>query len=160
MWSVYLQPEPLNGLCIIASAQWLPKKVDNERGLWGNLANHIFAMRITGLETRSSFSQRIGNLLYDEKQKSVSTGDKSSSSTTSEVEKQHHAFAPEDYGRLKNREFLLFHETGVAPGRVRDIDSRQREEIKTIDYSPRLDLVEFMKDLQEFPYIGKNHIIR
>lgn len=104
-------------------------------------------MRITDLETRSSFSQRIGNLLYDEKQKSVSTGDKSSSSTTSEVEKQHHAYAPEDYGRLKNREFLLFHETGVAPGRVGDIDSRQREEIKTIEYSPRLDLVEFMKDL-------------
>lgn len=135
------------GLCIIASAQWLPKKFDNERGLWANMANHIFAMRTTDLETRSSFSQRIGNLLYDEKQKSVSTGDKNSSSTTSEVEKQHHAFAPEDYGRLKNREFLLFHETGVAPGRVRDIDSRQNDEIKTIDYTPRTDLVEYMKDL-------------
>ncbi|MFA6294417.1 MAG: type IV secretion system DNA-binding domain-containing protein [Victivallales bacterium] len=135
------------GLCIIASAQWLPKKADNERGLWANMANHIFAMRITDLETRSSFSQRIGNLLYDEKQKSVSTGDKSSSSTTSEVEKQHHAFAPEDYGRLKNREFLLFHETGVAPGRVRDIDSSQNDTVKTIDYTPRTDLVEYMKDL-------------
>ena len=135
------------GLCIIASAQWLPKKADNERGLWANMANHIFAMRITDLETRSSFSQRIGNLLYNEKQESVSTGNKSSSSTTSEVEKQHHAFAPEDYGRLKNREFLLFHETGVAPGRVRDIDSRQNDEIKTIDYTPRMDLVEYMKDL-------------
>ncbi|MCX5784349.1 MAG: hypothetical protein NTX59_01540 [Elusimicrobia bacterium] len=48
---------------------------------------------------------------------------------------------------MKNREFLLFHETGVAPGRVRDIDSRQNDEIKTIDYTPRTDLVEYMKDL-------------
>jgi hypothetical protein len=135
------------GLCIIASAQWLPKKADNERGCWGNMANHIFAMRITDLETRASFSQRIGKLLYNEKQKSVSTGDKSSSSTTAEVEKQHHAFAPEDYGSLKNREFILFHEGGVAPGRVRDIASRQDDSIKTIDYTPRTDLIEFMKDL-------------
>jgi len=47
----------------------------------------------------------------------------------------------------KNREFLLFHETGVAPGRVHDIDSRQNDEMKTIDYTPRTDLVEYMKDL-------------
>jgi len=51
------------------------------------------------------------------------------------------------YGRFKNREFLLFHETEVAPGRVHDIASRQNDEIKTIDYTPRTDLVEYMKDL-------------
>lgn len=135
------------GLCIIASAQWLPRKSEGERGLWGNMASHIFAMRISDLETRSSFSQRIGKLLYNEKQRSVSTGDKNTSSTTSEVEKQHHAFAPEDYGNLKNREFILFHESGVAPGRVRSIESKQNDEVKPIDYTPRKDLIEFMKDL-------------
>lgn len=144
--SVYSQSRS-KGLCIISSAQWLPKKAEGERGCWGNMASHIFAMRISDLDTRNAFSQRIGKLLYNEKQKSVSTGDKNSSSTTSEVEKQHHAFAPEDYGNLKNREFILFHEKGVAPGRVRDIDSRQNDNIKTIDYTARRDLVEFMKDL-------------
>jgi len=144
--SVYSQSRS-KGLCIIASAQWLPRKAEGERGLWANMASHIFAMRISDLDTRASFSQRIGKLLYNEKQKSVSTGEKNSSSTTSEVEKQHHAFAPEDYGNLKNREFILFHEGGVAPGRVRDIDSRQNDEVKTIDYTQRRDLIEFMKDL-------------
>lgn len=144
--SIYSQSRS-KGLCIISSAQWLPKKGDGERGLWANIANHIFAMRVSDLETRSAFSQRIGKLLYNEKQKSVSSGEKNSSSTTSEVEKQHHAFAPEDYGSLKNREFILFHEGGVAPGRVRDIESRQNDDIKTLDYTPRRDLVEFMKDL-------------
>lgn len=144
--SVYSQSRS-KGLCIIASAQWLPRKAEGERGLWANMASHIFAMRISDLDTRAAFSQRIGKLLYNEKQKSVSTGEKNSSSTTSEVEKQHHAFAPEDYGNLKNREFILFHEGGVAPGRVRDIDSRQNDEVKTIDYTPRRDLIEFMKDL-------------
>lgn len=144
--SVYSQSRS-KGLCIIASAQWLPRKAEHERGMWAHQANNIFAMRIGDLDTRAAFSQRIGKLLYNEKQKSVSTGDKNSSSTTSEVEKQHHAFAPEDYGSLKNREFILFHENGVAPGRVRDIDSRQDDNIKTIDYTQRKDLIEFMKDL-------------
>jgi Type IV secretion-system coupling protein DNA-binding domain len=135
------------GLCIIASAQRLPNKQYNERGMWADQANHILAMRISDLNTRTLFSQRIGHILYDEKQHSVSVGNKNTSTTDSSVEKKHNILAPEDYGTLKNREFILFHENGVAPGIVRDINTKQNNDIKPIDYIPRTDLIEFMKEL-------------
>jgi len=75
------------GLCIIASAQRLPNKNYGERGMWADQANNIFAMRISDLETRRLFSQRIGQILYNEKQHSISIGDKNTSTTDSEVEK-------------------------------------------------------------------------
>ena len=135
------------GLCIIASAQRLPNKNYGERGMWADQANNIFAMRISDLETRRLFSQRIGQILYNEKQHSISIGDKNTSTTDSEVEKKHNILSPEDYGSLKNREFILFHENGIAPGFVRDINNQQNDNIKPIDYDPREDLIQFIKEL-------------
>jgi len=142
--AVYTQSRS-KGLAIIASAQRLPKENQGERGAWSDHPAHIFAMKTSDLNTRQILAKRVGNITYDEKQKSVSVGDKSNSQTESMTQRHHDVIAPEDWA-LEPREFILFHETGVAPGRVKDIESKQRD-IKIIDYDPRSDITAFMEGL-------------
>ena len=144
--SVYSQSRS-KGLCIVASAQRLPNKNHGERGMWAGQAAHIFGMRVTDMETRNSFSQRLGGMIYDEQQQSVSHGKESSTKTNSEVQRNHPALAPEDFGKLKNREFILFHETGVAPGKVIEVTGEQTEDIMPIEYTEREDVIKFMRKL-------------
>lgn len=144
--AVYSQSRS-KGLCIVASAQRLPNRTYGERGMWAGQAANIFGMRMTDMETRNSLSQRLGSMMYDEKQQSISHGEKSSSKTNSNVQRQHAVLAPEDFGSLKNREFILFHEHGVASGKVIDIAGEQVDNIKTILYNERKDVTEFMRGL-------------
>ncbi len=142
--AVYTQSRS-KGLAIIASAQRLPKTHGGERGAWADHPAHIFGMRVTDMETRQTLAKRVGNITYDEKQKSVSSGDKSSSVTETETQRHHDALAPEDWA-LASREFILIHESGLACGRVKDVELRQRD-IKVIDYDPRDDVTRFMEGL-------------
>ncbi|MDD5688539.1 MAG: type IV secretion system DNA-binding domain-containing protein [Elusimicrobia bacterium] len=145
--SVYNQSRS-KGLSIIASGQRLPDKTHGEQGAWANQAAHIFGMRTSSMETRTSLSQRLGNMMYDEKQESVSQGENNSSKTSSDIQRQHAALAPEDFGKLKNREFILFHENGVAPGRVIEVPMNQIDSIQTSCYNKRNDVAEFMRELE------------
>jgi hypothetical protein len=131
------------GLCVIAGAQRLPKENQGERGAWSDHPAHIFGMRVTDLATRQTMAKRVGSITYEEKQKSKSAGDKSSSTTESETQRHHDAIAPEDWA-LANREFVLFHESGIAPGRVKDVDFEQRGGVDVIRYNPRKDVSDFM----------------
>lgn len=133
------------GLAVIASAQRLPKENQGERGAWSDHPSHIFGMRVTDLMTRQILAKRVGSITYDEKQKSVSSG-KTMSTTESETQRRHDAIAPEDWA-LENREFVLFHEDGLAPGRVKDVDYKQRDSVSGIVYDPRKDIADFMEDL-------------
>jgi len=133
------------GLAIIASAQRLPKENQGERGAWSDHPAHIFGMRVTDLTTRQILAKRVGSITYEEKQKSISSG-KMTSTTESETQRHHDAMAPEDWA-LGQREFILFHETGLAPGRVKDVELIQRSDISGIVYDPRKDVVDFMEDL-------------
>ena len=40
---------------------------------------------------------------------------------------QHQAVAPADFGALQNREFILFHEDGIAVGKTIDISGDQKD---------------------------------
>jgi hypothetical protein len=135
------------GLSIVASAQRLPEKENNERGAWADNASHIIAMRVSDLETRKALAQRIGEVKYTEKQTSRTQGSKGN---TSKTENQHHhkhaILAPEDFGNLKNREMVLFHEGGVAVGKTVEINNKQKD-LKIIDYNERRDVVEFMRGM-------------
>lgn len=133
------------GLAIIASSQRLPKENHGERGAWSDHPAHIFGMRVTDLATRQILAKRVGSITYDEKQKSVSSG-KATSTTESETQRRHDAIAPEDWA-LEAREFVLFHEAGLAPGRVKDVELNQRPGVSPIVYDPRKDIVDFMEDL-------------
>ena len=133
------------GLAIIASAQRLPDEHKNERAGWSWQSNNIFAMRVSDLNTRQKLAQRIGQVRYDEKQKNLSTGDRTSS-TESYVQRQHHAIDPENFGTLKNRTFVMFHENGVAPGWVKNVPGTQRN-IEPIIYDKRGDVIDFLSDL-------------
>ena len=86
-------------------------------------------------------------MIYDEKQESESFGKESSTKTISDVHRNHPALAPEDFGNLKNREFILFHETGVAPGKVIEVRGEQTDDIMTIEYNEREDVIKFMRKL-------------
>jgi len=145
------------GLCVISSAQRLPKINHGERGDWGDAAAHICAMRVSDLDTRDKLSKRLGEIKYEEEQTSTTTGksdqpgqffsSKSTSSTTSYVLRQHLALRPEDFGRLKNREFILFHEHGTAPGAVIEVKKEQNPDIKIFSYDRRKDVIDFMSKL-------------
>lgn len=133
------------GLSIIASAQRLPDKNFGDRGEWSRMATNFFAMRISDLETRNSLAQRLGQMTYNEKKESVTLGKKSTSKTTSEIQRKHPVLAPEDFGKLKDREFILFHEKGIAPGKVIEV-LNQQQNIQPIKYIERKDIVEFLRD--------------
>ena len=143
--TVYSQSRS-KGLCIVASAQRLPDSHHAERGGWSGGAAHLFGMRVSDMATRSSLSQRLGNMTYAEEQHSVSRG-KDTTKTSSEVQRQHLVLAPEDFGTLKNRQFVLFHEAGIAPGEVIENSEQQKDGIPTIEYLERKDVVEFMRGL-------------
>ena len=137
------------GLSVIASAQRLPKEHLGERGAWSDHPSHIFGMRITDLASREALAKRIGTITYTEKQKSTSISHKNlrdKSITESETERHHQAVAPEDWA-LENRQFILFHEKGIAPGWSKNIDINQRPEIEILEYNPRPDITRFMAGL-------------
>jgi hypothetical protein len=141
--AVYTQSRS-KGLCVIACAQRLPK--GGERGGWADQSGHIFGMRSGDLETRQALAKRVGGITYREKEVSRQIGDRTSSRSEQEIERQHDALAPEDW-TLKNRQFILFHESGIAPGEVRDINFSQRPDVEVLDYNPRSDIGKFMEGL-------------
>lgn len=129
------------GLAIIASAQRLPSR--QEQGAWASHSANIFGMRVSDLATRKALSERIGMMRYNEPQKSTSSGDKSFSTTKSQIQRDHAALAPEDFGKLRNKEFILFHDYGVSPGIVKNVLKEQRD-VKTFIYNDRKDVSDFM----------------
>ena len=137
------------GLCIVASAQHIPDSTHNEQGLWARQASNIFAMKVSDLKTREEMTKRIGKIVFNETQVSENIPTDltaNNSFTKSEIQRQHNVINPESFGALKNREFILFHENGIAPGIVLNVDGEQDDTIKTIEYRERKDVIEFMKD--------------
>lgn len=134
------------GLAIFAASQRLPQKEKHERGAWADNPNHLIAMRVGDMPTREMLSKRIGTMTYDERQESFSFGEKSSSLTHSKVQRQHAVLLPEDFGNLKKRQIVLFHENGVGVGTVLDSFGEQSN-IKTLDYQERGDVSLFMRGL-------------
>jgi len=138
------------GLCIVAAAQRLPDSTYGERGMWANQAYHYFAMRISDLRTREALAQRTGKLIFNEEQKSNSESkgiDGNGNTSTSEVERHYSAMSPESFGALSPREFILFHNAGIAPGIVANVPGEQRDDIKTIQYTPQDAALEFLADI-------------
>jgi hypothetical protein len=131
------------GLCIVAAAQRLPDSNYGERGMWANQAYHYFAMRVSDLKTRETLSQRTGKIIFSEEQTSKSDN----GTTKSDVERQHSAILPESFGTLSPREFILFHPAGIAPGIVVNVPGEQRDDIKTIQYTPQDAALEFLSDI-------------
>lgn len=134
------------GLAIFAASQRLPQKEKHERGAWADNPNHLIAMRVGDMPTREMLSKRIGTMTYDERQESFSFGEKSSSLTHSKVQRQHAVLLPEDFGNLKKRQIVLFHENGVGVGTVLDSFGEQSN-IKPLDYQERGDVSLFMRGL-------------
>lgn len=135
------------GLAIFAASQRLPQKEKHERGAWADNPNHLIAMRVGDMPTREMLSKRIGTMTYDERQESFSFGEKSSSLTHSKVQRQHAVLLPEDFGNLKNRQIILFHEDGVGVGTVLHSPGDQQNNIKPLDYQERRDVSIFMRGL-------------
>ena len=48
---------------------------------------------------------------------------------------------------MKNREFVLFHESGIAVGKTIDVPNEQQEDIPVFEYDARADVQEFMRVL-------------
>lgn len=135
------------GLAIFAASQRLPQKEKHERGAWADNPNHLIAMRVGDMPTREMLSKRIGTMTYDERQETISTGEKNSSVSRSQVQRQHAVLLPEDFGNLKNRQIILFHENGIGVGTVIDSLGEQQSNIKTLDYQERGDISIFMRGL-------------
>ena len=135
------------GLAIFAASQRLPQKEKHERGAWADNPNHLIAMRVGDMPTREMLSKRIGTMIYDERQETFSTGEKSSSVSNSKVQRQHAVLLPEDFGNLKNRQIILFHEDGVGAGIVLNSPGEQQNSITTLDYQERGDVSIFMRGL-------------
>lgn len=140
--AVYSQSRS-KGLCIVAAAQRLPDSNYGERGMWANQAYHYFAMRVSDLKTRETLSQRTGKIIFSEEQTSKSDH----GNTKSDIERQHSAILPESFGTLSPREFILFHPAGIAPGVVANVPGEQRDDIKTIQYTPQDAALEFLSDI-------------
>jgi len=134
------------GVAIIAGAQRLPNIRQGERGEWSVQAGHLFGMRTGDLDTRNSLSERLGNIIYEEEQNSTTDSHGHTSTTKSQTRRDHHAVAPADFGALKNREFVLFHEHGIAVGTTADVVGEQND-IPVFAYDPRNDVHDFMRVL-------------
>ncbi len=104
-------------------------------------------MRIGDLPSRQSLSERLGKIIYEEEQKATTEGKGNKSTTKSKTRRDHLAVAPEDFGALKNREFVLFHESGIAVGNTIDVNNEQRPDIPVFEYDPRTDAHEFLRIL-------------
>lgn len=141
------------GVCIVAASQRLPDSTYGERGMWANQAYHYFAMRISDLRTREALAQRPGKLIFNEEQTSNSETkgiDGNGNTSTSEIERHYSAISPESFGALLPREFILFHSAGgagIAPGIVANVPGEQRDDIKTIQYTPQDAALEFLADI-------------
>jgi len=134
------------GLCIIAGAQRLPNVRQGERGEWSIQAGHLFGMRTGDLDTRKALAERLGNIIYDEEQESKTESHGTTSTTKTKVRMEHQAIAPADFGALRNREFILFHESGIAVGRTVYVEGDQKD-IDVFQYDPRPDVHTFMREL-------------
>lgn len=135
------------GMCIIAGAQRLPDGRMRETGEWAT-AEYLFGMKVFNQDTQTSLSKRGGELHYDEKTKSSSRNDVAgqTSKTEGEQERRHAALPPEYFGRLGNRESILFHEHGIAPCRSVKVDDEQRD-MAYPKYDARPEVVEFASSI-------------
>jgi hypothetical protein len=133
------------GLCIIPSVQRLPNKQLNEQITWLENSEHIIGMRLSDLETRNFLSQRTGKIRYEEKHEAINTTEDKTSTTESKTQFQHEALASEDFGSLKNREFLLFHENGIAVGKTKEINTPKKK-IKNFIYTEQNETMKFMRN--------------
>lgn len=124
------------GISIISGGQRLPLKSNGECCEWYNNSGTIFAMRMTDLNSRESLSTRTGELIFKETEKD-----------NVKVERRYKAIPPESFGNLKNREFILFHNKGIAPGKVIEILGEQKNDIPPMIYNHRKDINIFMRDL-------------
>lgn len=135
------------GIVIIAGAQRLPDKNLRETGEWST-AENIFAMKVLNLDTQAQLSKRAGDIAYEEKTESKQKDQKGETKGDSETHhaRTHAAIPPETFGRLGNRECILFHDQGLTPCITRKMGREQRD-ILVPRYKARAEVTEFMKML-------------
>jgi hypothetical protein len=135
------------GIVIIAGAQRLPDKGLRETGEWAT-AENIFAMKVLNLDTQAQLSKRAGDISYEEKTKTKQRDETGHDKGGSEAShsRTHAAIPPETFGRLANRECILFHDQGIAPCRT-NMMGREQRDIHVPQYLARPDVTEFMKIL-------------
>ena len=136
------------GLCIIAGAQRLPDRHNNERGEWQN-AEYTFAMKVIHQESQVALSKRVGTLLFRQKKESKSTHHGGSSSSHSEQDSRQDAIPPEHFGRLDPRKFVLFHDRGIVTGETVDV---RREQSKSA--LPAFDLLDEVVQISRQMMLG------
>jgi hypothetical protein len=134
------------GLAIIAAAQRLPDKNASESGMWADFNNQMIIMKSKNSQTNEFLSKKIGNITYDERQESFSSGDKSNSRTSSKTQREHAIMRPEDFALLQSRQVIYLHEDGYGAGVVLDSPGSQSD-IAPFEYVDRTDVGEFMKGL-------------
>jgi len=118
------------GLCIVAGAQRLPDRQQNERGEWRN-AEYTFAMKCVDQDTQRDLSRRAGSLLFQRATKTTTTAPSERAAgpsyTSGEQDVRQEAIPPEHFGRLAPREFVLFHDRGIVTGRTASVAREQRD---------------------------------
>lgn len=124
----------------------MPDKYKGEFASWATSPNQLIAMRVDEQETKKMLSDKIGSITYDELQESK-TSSQNSSTTQSYVERTHNLLNPEDFSRLENRELIFFDETSLSVGRVLNFNSEQNQNINTLEYDDRNDIIDFMNGL-------------
>jgi len=135
------------GLFTVFSAQRYPNIHRGEQATWAEHATHIITMRMSEMESRKKLSTLAGTFIYNEEMISTSKTMGKESKSKSYTEREHKTLTPETIGNLKNREFILFHETGITPGYTPLYDVEQNNDVKNIDYADRLDVTKKLKDL-------------
>jgi hypothetical protein len=135
------------GIVIIAGAQRLPEPTLKEAGEWST-AEYIFAMKVLNLQTQAQLAKRAGDISYEEKVKTKQRdhGGQDQGGSESTHSQTHAAIPPETFGRLKNRECILFHDGGIAPCKTNLVEREQRD-ILLPNYTARAEVIEFMKKL-------------
>lgn len=135
------------GIVIIAGAQRLPESTLKESGEWST-AEYIFAMKVLNLQTQGQLAKRAGDISYEEKVKAKQQdqGGQERGGSESSHSQTHSAIPPETFGRLKNRECILFHDAGIAPCKTNLVERDQRD-ILLPNYTARAEVIEFMKKL-------------
>jgi len=143
--AVYSQSRS-KGLAVFNAGQRIPDKNQGESGLWARQACHIFGMRVSDMGTREMLSKRTGDIILEEENKSETKGEKNNSTTATKTERKYKVMAPTDFGSLANREFILFHESGIASAKTVNVNINELK-IAPLQYKCRDDVADFMEDM-------------
>lgn len=135
------------GVSLIAGAQRLPDRQQGERGEW-QTAEYLFGMKVISQDTQKSLSMRAGQISYEEDRRGLSVSEGRVARSENEHADRTEAIPPEHFGRLAQREFILFHDTGLITGITKD--ALQTQGNRTMPaYDARNDVLQFSRRLHK-----------